>query len=1192
MKITTFLLLVFMTCAYAEGTAQKVSLSLKNAKLEDAFQQISRQTNLKFLYNDDVIAKSSRLNLNVRATDVEDVLHMMLPAANYSFKVLAGTVSVHYRETAPVLKTAAVSEQNTITGSVTSMNGEPLAGVSIGIKGTSQGTTTDENGSFSINASNGSTLTFRYIGYLNRDITLGNQRTLNVQLTALDQAIEEVVVTGVGLQLDKRTFTGATARISGSDAEIGGMVDPSRGLEGRVAGVTVQNITGTFGTAPKIRVRGATSIFGNSKPLWVLDGIIIEDVADVGADALSSGDALTLISSAVAGLNANDIESFQILKDGSATSIYGARGMAGVIVITTKKGSAGRSSVNYSGEYTSRAIPRYSEFNIMNSQEQMSVYQEMYQKGYLGLAQVSNAASSGVYGELYNQINGGTLFNDFFLGRKNVNAYLREAEYRNTDWFNELFSTTIQHNHSVSLSSGTEKSQFYTSISALQDDGWTKASGVSRFTGNLNANFNILDNLKLNFITGGSYRDQKAPGTLAQSTDVVFGEVRRDFDINPYSYAMNTSRTLDPYTFYTRNYAPFNILHELENNYMDNTVSDIRFQGELTYSPIKVLEFKALGSVRFQNTAQHHHVKDQSNQATAFRWQPTTAIRDANPFLYLDRTDPYAIPISVLPEGGIYNRADYGMRAEQYRFSVKYDNTFAEKHNVMLFGMTDIQRSNRNNTWFRGWGLQYDLGESPFTDYMAFKRGQEENTQYFAMLNTRSRDVAFAAQGVWTFDNKYSLNSSFRYEGSNRLGMATSARWMPTWSIGGLWHLDYENFFEVFRPYVSSLTMRASYGLTGDRGPSFVTNAHTVIAPFRPWRPNTLDQESGLNVSEVENSELTYEKKYEFNIGTDIGFFNNRLNVQIDYFKRDNHDLIGIVNTQGVGGQISKYGNVAQMTSQGLELTVGGDIIRNENFKWNSSFIYTRVTNKVTKLESNYRAIDMITGGGFAREGTPHRALFSIPFDGLNNEGLPTFINENGEKTITGVYFQEREKLDYLVYNGPMEPTDLGSFSNIFTYKNFRLNAFITYSFGNSVRLNPVFSRAYSDLTATPREFADRWVVPGDENYTDIPAIATIRQNRNNSNLAYAYNAYNFSTARVASGDFIRLKDVSLSYDLPKEWLSRYKVNSFSLRLNATNTFLIYADKKLNGQDPEFVNAGGVAAPLPRQYTLTLRFGL
>ena len=192
-------------------------------------------------------------------------------------------------------------------------------------------------------------------------------------------------------------FSGATTKIKASDAKLNGMADVSRSLEGRAAGVSVQNVSGTFGTAPKIRVRGATSINGSSKPLWVVDGVIMEDVVDVAAEDLSSGDANTLISSAIAGLNADDIESFQILKDGSATSIYGARAMAGVIVITTKKGKAGQAHINYTGEYTMRLKPSYNDFNIMNSQDQMSVYRELQQKGFLNYAEMANAGSSGVY---------------------------------------------------------------------------------------------------------------------------------------------------------------------------------------------------------------------------------------------------------------------------------------------------------------------------------------------------------------------------------------------------------------------------------------------------------------------------------------------------------------------------------------------------------------------------------------------------------------------------------------------------------------------------------------------------------------------------------------------------------------------------------------------------------------------------
>ena len=196
-----------------------------------------------------------------------------------------------------------------------------------------------------------------------------------------NQTLKEVVVTGMTVT-DKRLFTGSTTKIDAANAKISGMADVSRSLEGRAAGVSVQNVSGTFGTAPKIRVRGATSIYGSSKPLWVVDGVIMEDVVGISADALSSGDAVTLISSAIAGLNSDDIESFQILKDGSATSIYGARAMAGVIVITTKKGQAGQAHISYTGEYTMRLIPSYAQLNLMNSQEQMDVYQDMEQKGW------------------------------------------------------------------------------------------------------------------------------------------------------------------------------------------------------------------------------------------------------------------------------------------------------------------------------------------------------------------------------------------------------------------------------------------------------------------------------------------------------------------------------------------------------------------------------------------------------------------------------------------------------------------------------------------------------------------------------------------------------------------------------------------------------------------------------------------
>lgn len=254
-----------------------------------------------------------------------------------------------------------------ITGTVTSAeekNGLP--GVTVNVKGGSVATTTTPDGKYTINIPTGSTLVFSFVGMTTQEIPVNDKREINVLMVGALQ-LEEVVVTGIS-QMDKRMFTGATDQLKADAMRLGGLPDISRALEGRSAGVSVQNVSGTFGTAPKIRVRGATSIYGNSKPLWVVDGVIMDDIVDVSADGLSSGDAVTLISSAIAGLNADDIESFQILKDGSATSIYGARAMAGVIVVSTKKGRSGTSSISYTGEFTSRLIPSYSNFNIMNSQ--------------------------------------------------------------------------------------------------------------------------------------------------------------------------------------------------------------------------------------------------------------------------------------------------------------------------------------------------------------------------------------------------------------------------------------------------------------------------------------------------------------------------------------------------------------------------------------------------------------------------------------------------------------------------------------------------------------------------------------------------------------------------------------------------------------------------------------------------------
>lgn len=1083
--------------------------------------------------------------------------------------------------------------QQVVHGNVVDNEQQPIIGATIKVVGGKDGVVTNFDGDFVIEVPIGRKIIVSYIGMESQ--TLKPVEGMRVVLKPAVESLGEVVVTGMQ-RMDRRLFTGATSKISAEDAKLDGVADISRSLEGRVAGVSVQNVSGTFGTAPKIRVRGATSIYGSSKPLWVVDGVIMDDVTEVGADELSSGDAVTLISSAIAGLNSDDIESFQILKDGSATSIYGARAMAGVIVVTTKKGKAGKSRISYTGEYTMRLKPSYRNFNIMNSQEQMSVYREMQQKGWLNYADTYRSESSGVYGKMYQLMNTYDEHTHTWQLGNTIDAemeYLRGAEYRNTNWFDELFSNAIQHNHSIGITGGTDKLNFYGSVSAMVDPGWYEQSNVNRYTTNMNVSYKISDNVNVNVITSGSYRKQKAPGTLGQTADPVSGTVKRDFDINPYSFALNSSRTLDPDVFYTRNYAPFNIHHELENNYMNMDVADLKFQAELKYRPIRELELSALGAVKYAATSQEHIITDFSNQAMAYRAMDDATIRTLNPYLYTDPDNPYNLPISILPQGGIYRKTNYKMNGYNTRLTANFNKTFLQTHITNVFGGMELDDIQRNRTFFNGWGMLYSEGELPFYVYQYFKQQIEQGGKYYSIGNSRSRSVAFFLNGTYSYKGRYTLNGTVRYEGTNRLGKSRAARWLPTWNLSAAWNVHEEDFFEKMGKWLSHLSLKASYSLTGDPGPSSVSNSSMVLMSFTPYRPFTSIQESGMYIVDLANDELTYEKKHELNMGFDVGFLNNRINFSFDWYMRNNYDLIGAIETPGVGGQIRKLANVASMKSHGLEFTLSTKNIQGKDLSWQTDFIFSYAKNKVSSLMSSASIMDVVQGAGFALEGYPVRSLFSFKYGGLDDKGYPRIVNQDGKLTSEGteINFQS-QYLGQLKYEGPTDPTITGSLGNIFKWKNLRLNVFITYSMGNVVRLDPVFASSYSDLDAMPREFKNRWVQPGDELTTGIPGILTSRQVAADYYTSTLYNAYNYSTDRIAKGDFIRMKELSISYDFPQKWSSALHVADVNLKLQATNLFLIYSDKKLGGNDPEFFRSGGVAAPMPKQFTLTLRLGI
>ncbi|GIM58745.1 SusC/RagA family TonB-linked outer membrane protein [Capnocytophaga canimorsus] len=1096
--------------------------------------------------------------------------------------------------------------QTDIKGTVTDAKGEPLLGATVILKERNVGVTTDMEGKFTIRGEQGQTLEVSYVGFQMKKVKI-TSNNLKITLQEETEQLGEVVVTGYQ-KIKSRVFTGASASVKMNEIKMDGVADVSRMLEGRVAGLSIQNVTGTFGSAPRINIRGGASIIGNVQPLWVIDGAVYEDLVSLSLDQLVSGDAVTLISSAIAGLNATDIQDIQVLKDASATSVYGARALNGVIVITTKSGKRDTPNrITYSYEQSFRQIPSYADFDLLNSQETMSVYQELANKGYFGLRDALYGRRSGIYYQWYKGIstinpNTGTYY--YENTEEGERAFFKEREYANTDWFNHLFTLNPIQNHTITFSGGGKNTTTYASIGFYNDGGWTITDNVQRITANLKNTFYINDKFKTTLSAQGNMRQQKAPGTFTQRKNTTIGSFERDFDINPFSYALSTSRTLRPRSsngeleYYRNNWAPFNILNEYQNNYLNINLLDFKIQGEASYKFNNDLEATVLLSTRQAFTATSHFIKEGSNVVQAFRANETPWVAQQNIYLIKDKDNPLLQPKVGLTHGGIFNKTETTLKSYQARFALDYNKQLGE-HDIKGFGFAEIRSADRSVNPFQGYGIQYDKGNQIFTNPLIFQKLLNEGTDYFSLLERYERGVTFSLSGTYGYQGKYIFNTVLNYEGSNTAGRNSRSQWLPTWNIGGKWNIDQESFMKD-QNYFSTLAFRASYGLTAKMNEQAI-NSNAVYKNQILNRFRFEDRENALRILHLENRDLTWEKMYELNIGIDAGFFNNRLNATIDVYQRNSFDLIDLIRTSGVGGQYYKYANFGDMRTRGVELALNSKNILTDDFKWTTNFTISYMNQEITRLLNTPNTFDMVAGAGRGNiVGFPKGSLFSFNYQGLNSYGLPTFdfglypLNNRAYGNIAGADFLDAQySKTYLIYHGSIEPNVNSGLSNTFQYKNWELSFFITAQAGNKIRLNPSFDPAFADLNVFSTEYYNRWIAPGDEWRTEVPALPSQDLIRliGEENIERAYNTYNYSQNRVADGSFIRMKNISLGYNVPEHYAKKFGLSTINVRGQVTNPFLIYSDKRLKGQDPEYYRSGGVSLPTPKQFTLTVNVG-
>ena len=993
-----------------------------------------------------------------------------------------------------------------VRGKVVDQSGVPLSGVTITSKqDASKRTLSATDGAFAIQVSGNTTLVFSLTGKK----TLEKQATADTLLVKLENEVH-------------------------------------------AAGVTT--------------MRQATSVKSTYYPLWVIDGVIYKEDKDFNVADLSSPEAKRLIAAALPGLSESDIQSFQVINDASATALYGQRALGGVISVRTSKAGQGTNSFTYQAELSYRAIPSYREFNILNSQDQMAVFNEMVNGKSLDNSSVFISSRYGVYGWLYNQIynykdgNGtyGALNTD--EGRT---AYFRSAELRNTNWFKELYQHSIRHQHTLTFSTGTQKANYYASLNAALDPGWNKYENSQEYSVNFNADFRPFK--------GWSF---------GVRSSAAFSKYHYGGDFRPASYARTASRTLDPNAYYAYDDTPFNIKHEMMHNTSDYKKANMSIQATINWQPIDQLRISALGALRYLDQHGSTDRDEQSNAAQVYRNTSKSIIRSNNSRLYRPLDDPKAIPQVVMPYGGIRNSQNIIEERYDGQLKLHYNDSFGANgaHSVSAVGGLEVFEERRLDEWFDAYGVNYDLGYLTTYSPLLFTNLRNQSKQYYKIHPTLNRGVSFVGNVDYNYLGRYRVNASYRREGTNQFGSARTIRWIPTWNVGGTWSIDQESFFPKLRP-LSSLSANLSYGMSGTI--PYVHNALPRLQTLLPFFGDANLIEPGLYINEPANFNLTYEKMYELNLGVNFGLFDERISTGLTFFNRQGRDLIDQVNPQGTGGFVDGlYGNVAQMTSNGIEVSLTTQNIRSKDFSWSTSVTYTHNTNKVTRLNTNPSVTNLTSGA--ARQGYPLNSLFSIPFYKLDANGHPRFFLPSGADVLpdgrhitsprTGGQVAwtayAPDEIDYLVYSGTKTPTDLGGINNSFSYKNFRLGVYIYYSFGAVMRLPEQFATQYNDYQIMGKEFNRRWLRAGDEDRTDVPVIATDAHRQANPYLSNAYENYNRSNVRVAKTDYVQLRDISLSYTVPKSFVQRLRFSSLALKLQASNVALLYADKKLNGALP------------------------
>ena len=1141
-----------------QGMAQKLSVSYQNVPIEEVLEDLKKKTNYDFVYQKKVLENVPRLSGHYSNMTINQILDKLLLGTGLDYDRVRSTIVIRKADG------TARSSKRKITGKVVGEYGETLLGAHVRIKNTSIGTITDADGSFSLVIDGSQTaLLFSYIGMDDKEfrITEKTPSYIVVELRTATTQIEEVVVNGYQ-QMNRRELASSITTVKAADVMAPEAMNIDQMLQGKIPGMMVMTQSGEPSSTPTIRIRGNSTINGNKAPVWVVDGVIMSDVVPFTASDLNSPDASYLIGNSISGLSPQDIESISVLKDASATAIYGVKAANGVIVVTTKKGKVSAPLITYDGTMTVNTRPHYSSLDIMNSQQRVQLSKDIYEARMQYPRVPIKESYEGAMQALLNKE----------ITHSEFENLVHKYETMNTDWLDILFRPVVTQNHSISVNGGTEKVRYFTSLSYNNSPGIAKKSESERFTA-LSKIF-----YKINRVFDVDLKVE------------VGNTVNEGYNgVNPYSYAYSTSRAIPCYDnsgaryFYTKDglsdLLTYNVLSELDNTGMR---SNTRRMGGLFN-----LNAHLWRGLTYTGTVSYYWNDNRTTSWATDRSFVVATLRGYDYGAYEKGSTAY--DRSVIPFGGTYRSNFTQSKSYTVRNTLNYVATFANKHYVNVFGGIEVrsEKYSGNNVLSYGWDPTYGQSISPvYTDN--YIKAAEQGRFAPVITEKQTQVASYIGSVSYSFDERYILNGNIRSDGANKFGSNPKYRWLPTWSVAGKWIASNERFIKNLG-FVNNLAIRASYGLQG--------NIHDDATPYLIVHMDNINSVSGLRpgtIYRLPNPDLRWEKTKSYNVGLDAAFFNNRVNFTVDYYYKRTNDLITDMKVSASTGSTYMYMNAGKAMNKGIEGVVSVDILRGALLDWNVSCNFSHNTNEIKYAydanltgKEKYEAMMV---GNVATIGQPLGTIYSFKFAGLSEEnGYPLFYTTDGRKVHEGDY-----EVMELVPSGSIYPDLSGGFDTRLTYKkNLSLAIGFSYQLGGVKRLPSIYnkaSRAFDPSANLPVDLANRWKKPGDEKYTNIPALydRTIANNfpdelkglyESDSYVDVSMvNMYDMSDIRIGKTDFLKLRNVTVSYRLPRELLKNLFIKEMTIRLQGSN-LKTWAAKEWNGLDPEAAYANMPTMP-------------